>query len=48
MHESIEEYRLRLEAERCMKNTKPEDLITQEKALSELGINKTDADDTNL
>ena len=48
MLETIEEYRLLLEAERRMENAKPEDFITQEKVLSELGINKADLDSTDV
>ncbi|WP_018086862.1 addiction module antitoxin [Desulfurispora thermophila] len=48
MLETIEEYRLLLEAERRMENAKPEDFIPQEKVLSELGINKADLDNTDL
>ena len=42
MLETVEEYRLLLEAERRMENTTQEDFIPQEKVLSELGINKAD------
>lgn len=48
MLETIEEYRLLLEAERRMEKAKPEDFIPQEKVLSELGINKADLDNTDV
>jgi len=48
MLETIEEYRLLLEAERRMEEAKPEDFIPQEKVLSELDINKADLDDTDV
>jgi PHD/YefM family antitoxin component YafN of YafNO toxin-antitoxin module len=48
MLETIEEYRLLLEAERRMEKAKPEDFIPQEKVLSELDINKADLDDTDV
>ncbi len=44
MLETIEEYRLLLEAEKRMKNAKPDDLISQDKVLAELGISKADLD----
>lgn len=47
MIETIEEYRLLLEAEKRMENAKPEDFMTQDKVLSELGINKADLDSTD-
>ena len=48
MIETIEDYRLLLEAERRMENAKPEDFMTQDKVLSELGINKADLDSTDV
>ncbi|MDN5302942.1 MAG: antitoxin StbD [Thermoanaerobacteraceae bacterium] len=48
MLETIEEYRLLLEAERRMENAKPEDFIPQDKVLSELGISKADLDHTDV
>jgi PHD/YefM family antitoxin component YafN of YafNO toxin-antitoxin module len=48
MLETIEEYRLLLEAERRMEEAKPEDFIPQEKVLSEFDINKADLDDTDV
>jgi PHD/YefM family antitoxin component YafN of YafNO toxin-antitoxin module len=48
MLETIEEYRLLLEAERRMEKAKQEDFIPQEKVLSELDINKADLDDTDV
>jgi PHD/YefM family antitoxin component YafN of YafNO toxin-antitoxin module len=48
MLETIEEYRLLLEAEKRMKNAKQEDFIPQEKVLSEFGINKADLDNTDV
>ena len=48
MLETIEEYRLLLEAERRMENAKQEDFIPQEKVLSELGINKAELDNTDV
>lgn len=48
MLETIEEYRLLLEAERRMEKAKPEDFIPQEKVLSEFDINKADLDDTDV
>lgn len=48
MLESIEEYRLLLEAEKRMENAKPDDLIPQDKVLAELGINKADLDNVEV
>lgn len=48
MIETIEEYRLLLEAERRMEDAKTEDFIPQEKVLSELGINKAQLDKTDV
>jgi PHD/YefM family antitoxin component YafN of YafNO toxin-antitoxin module len=48
MLETIEEYRLYLEAEKRMENVKPEDFISHDKVLDELGINKTDLDNTDV
>jgi len=48
MLETIEEYRLYLEAEKRMENAKPEDFISHDKVLDELGINKTDLDNTEV
>lgn len=48
MLETIEEYRLLLEAQRRMENSKPEDFFSHEKVLTELGINKADLDNTSV
>lgn len=48
MLETIAEYRLYLEAEKRMENAKPEDFISRDKVLDELGINKTDLDNTDV
>lgn len=48
MLETIEEYRLLMEAEKRMENAKSEDFISHEKLLDELGINKTDLDNTDV
>jgi PHD/YefM family antitoxin component YafN of YafNO toxin-antitoxin module len=48
MLETIEEYRLLLEAEKRMENTSSDDLVPQDKVLSELGINKTDLDNVEV
>ena len=48
MVETIEEYRLLLEAQRRMENVKPDDFISHEKVLLELGISKTDLDNTDV
>ncbi|CCQ98740.1 conserved hypothetical protein [[Clostridium] ultunense Esp] len=48
MIKSIKEYRLLLEAERRMEDAKTEDLIPQEKVLSELGINKALLDESDV
>lgn len=48
MLETIEEYRLYLEAEKRMENAKPEDFIPHDKVLEELSINKTDLDNTDV
>ncbi|MCR4431347.1 MAG: type II toxin-antitoxin system Phd/YefM family antitoxin [Tepidanaerobacteraceae bacterium] len=48
MIETIEEYRLLLEAERRMEGAKPEDFIPQEKVLLEFGINKADLDEQDV
>ena len=48
MLETIEEYRLYLEAEKRMENAKPEDFIPHDKVLDELGIHKADLDNTDV
>lgn len=48
MLESIEEYRLLLEAEKRMENAKPDDFIPQDKVLAKLGINKADLDNVEV
>ncbi|ACV61395.1 hypothetical protein Dtox_0466 [Desulfofarcimen acetoxidans DSM 771] len=48
MLETIEEYRLLLEAEKRMENTSSDDLVPQDKVLAELGINKTDLDNVEV
>ena len=48
MLETIEEYRLLMEAEKRMEVAKPEDFISQEKVLNEFGINKADLDTTDV
>jgi antitoxin StbD len=42
MLETIENYRLFIEAEKRTANVKPEDFIPSEKAMRELGISETD------
>ena len=48
MLETIEEYRLYLEAEKRMENAMPEDFIPHDKVLDELGIHKADLDNTDV
>lgn len=48
MMETIGEYRLYLEAEKRMENVKPEDYISHEKVLEELGINDSDLTDVDV
>lgn len=48
MLETIEEYRLFLEAEKRMGNAKPSDFISQDKVLAELGINESDLSNTDV
>ncbi|MDD4494972.1 MAG: type II toxin-antitoxin system Phd/YefM family antitoxin [Eubacteriales bacterium] len=48
MLETIEDCRLLIEAEKRIENTKPEDFISHEKALEELGIKKSDMDTTDV
>ncbi len=48
MLDTVEEYRLFLEAEKRMENAKPEDFIPQDKVLSELGIKKTDLENVDV
>lgn len=42
MLETIEEYRLLVEAEKRMENAKAEDYVPHDQVLNELGINKSD------
>ena len=46
--DTIEEYRLLMEAEKRLENARPEDFIPRDKLLSKLGINKTDLDNTDV
>ena len=48
MLETIENYRLFIEAEKRMENAKAEDFIPSEKAMKELGINGADLDGTDV
>jgi len=48
MIETIENYRLLVEAEKRMKNAKAEDFIPAEKAMQELGISKADLEGTDV
>ena len=48
MLETIEEYRLYLEAEKRMENAKQEDFISRDRVLEELGINKADLENTGV
>lgn len=48
MLETIEEYRLLLEAEKRMENASQEDFIPRDRVLEELGINSTDLDNTDV
>jgi len=46
--DTIEEYRLFMEAEKRMENARPEDFVPHDEVLSELGINKADLDNTDV
>lgn len=48
MLDTIDEYRLYMEAEKRMENAKQEDFIPRDKVLAELGINKTDLDNADV
>jgi len=48
MLETIENYRLFVEAEKRMENAKAEDFIPAEKAMQKLGISETDLDGTEV
>ncbi len=48
MLDTIEEYRLFMEAEKRMENARPEDFISRDEVLSELDINKADLDNTEV
>jgi len=48
MLETIENYRLLVEAEKRMENAKAEDFIPAEKAMQELGISDADLNDTDV
>ncbi|RJX25391.1 MAG: type II toxin-antitoxin system Phd/YefM family antitoxin [Dethiobacter sp.] len=48
MLETIEDYRMLVEAEKRMANAKPEDYIPADKAISELGISEKDLDDVKV
>lgn len=48
MLETIEEYRLYLEAEKRMENAKQEDFIPYDRVLEELGINMADLENIDV
>lgn len=48
MLETIENYRLLVEAEKRMENAKAEDFISAEKAMQELGISEVDLKDIEV
>lgn len=48
MLETIEEYRMYLEAEKRMENANQEDFLPRERVMEEFGINSTDLDNTDV